>query len=237
MWSNKMNAKFLTCVAAGTILLATGATAQTTSGLSLEQSLCGQDTISQVIYFDYNNPQSAETLAQLQNIQNIINVCDVRDVTVTGHTDASGSAGYNQRLSLQRANGVRAQLVDMGLSGDLVSTVGAGETNLLLPTADGVKEALNRRVEVILRINPVAPPPVVEEVYVEPEPAPAPVVEPEPVIEPAAVVEPAPIALPPAPVAASGGLGTPVLLAAAAAAIGGVILIADDTSNDTPSSP
>ena len=71
-------------------------------------------------------------------------------ITVVGHTDTAGSADANQALSLKRANHIADALVDMGARREAIQTSGVGETDLAVPTPDGVKEAQNRRVVVTL---------------------------------------------------------------------------------------
>jgi outer membrane protein OmpA-like peptidoglycan-associated protein len=72
-------------------------------------------------------------------------------ILITGHTDTVGSHRYNQRLSMRRANAAKAGLVSEGISPGMITTVGKGETELLVQTADGVKEPQNRRAEVDLQ--------------------------------------------------------------------------------------
>ena len=67
-----------------------------------------------------------------------------------GHTDAVGSEKYNMALSLRRANAVKAALVELGIPADDISVVGKGKTDPLVPTKDGVREAQNRRVQILL---------------------------------------------------------------------------------------
>jgi outer membrane protein OmpA-like peptidoglycan-associated protein len=74
---------------------------------------------------------------------------NVSKITLTGHTDRAGSAAYNQRLSIRRAEAVKAELVRMGFNPNDVAVVGKGETDPLVPTADGVREPRNRRVEIV----------------------------------------------------------------------------------------
>lgn len=69
-------------------------------------------------------------------------------IQVTGHADRSGSDEYNRALSLRRANAVKAELVRLGLSDAQISVAGRGEAEPLVPTADGVREARNRRVQI-----------------------------------------------------------------------------------------
>ena len=71
-------------------------------------------------------------------------------ITATGHTDTSGPESYNMALSLRRANAVKNELVRDGVPADAIQVVGRGEANPLVPTADGVREPQNRRVEIVL---------------------------------------------------------------------------------------
>jgi OOP family OmpA-OmpF porin len=70
---------------------------------------------------------------------------------VAGHADRSGSAQYNQRLSQRRADNVAAELVRQGVPRNAIVVSAYGETRPLVPTADGVREPQNRRVEIVLR--------------------------------------------------------------------------------------
>jgi len=72
-------------------------------------------------------------------------------VSVTGYADRSGPADYNMALSLRRADAVRSSLVAGGVSADKITVAGRGESDPAVPTADGVKEAKNRRAVIILQ--------------------------------------------------------------------------------------
>ncbi len=72
-------------------------------------------------------------------------------IEVNGYTDLSGTAAYNQRLSVRRAQTVEAELVRDGVNRSEISIHGFGESNPLVQTAAGVREPQNRRVEIILR--------------------------------------------------------------------------------------
>jgi OOP family OmpA-OmpF porin len=69
-------------------------------------------------------------------------------IQVTGYTDASGSVGYNQRLSERRANAVADALARLGVARNDMMVSGHGKNDLRVPTADGVREPQNRRVEI-----------------------------------------------------------------------------------------
>ncbi|WP_084462401.1 OmpA family protein [Oceanibaculum pacificum] len=70
---------------------------------------------------------------------------------LVGHADRSGPTAYNQRLSMRRAETVRGALVQEGLTQGQIGVEARGETDPLVPTADGVREPQNRRVEIILQ--------------------------------------------------------------------------------------
>jgi len=70
-------------------------------------------------------------------------------VQVTGFTDTSGSADYNQKLSVRRANAVAAVLVQDGVPQNSMVVSGRGQNDLRVPTPDGVREPQNRRVEIV----------------------------------------------------------------------------------------
>jgi outer membrane protein OmpA-like peptidoglycan-associated protein len=75
----------------------------------------------------------------------------VPDVMVIGHTDAVGSNPFNDALSQQRAETVRAQLSRRGVAPESIQASGRGKRDLLIPTPDGIAEPRNRRVEIFVR--------------------------------------------------------------------------------------
>ena len=75
----------------------------------------------------------------------------VPDVLVIGHTDRAGTDAFNDALSRQRAEVVRRALVARGVAAENIVVVGRGEREPIVATADGVAEARNRRVEILVR--------------------------------------------------------------------------------------
>ena len=75
----------------------------------------------------------------------------VPDVVIVGHTDSVGSDAFNDALGMKRAETVRALLIGRGLSPGSVEVTSRGKRQLAVPTPDGVAEARNRRVEIIVR--------------------------------------------------------------------------------------
>ncbi len=72
-------------------------------------------------------------------------------IEANGYTDLSGTAAYNMGLSVRRADAVAAELVRDGVPKNIIYVKGFGETHPLVPTAPGVREPQNRRVEIILK--------------------------------------------------------------------------------------
>ncbi|MEM9838468.1 MAG: OmpA family protein [Pseudomonadota bacterium] len=102
-----------------------------------------------VVYFDLDSSRltpAAEAL--LRRRADEASDVDLVEVVVSGNTDTTGSAGYNQRLSQRRAEVVKDALVGFGIDVSKIRIRALGETNLARATADGVNEPLNRRTEV-----------------------------------------------------------------------------------------
>jgi outer membrane protein OmpA-like peptidoglycan-associated protein len=97
---------------------------------------------------DTLTPESAQFLAQ---VFGEVNRRPAAEVIVVGHTDRVGSDQQNDALSLQRAERIRVELVGLGVTGERIQTVGRGEREPLVPTADEVAEPRNRRVEITVR--------------------------------------------------------------------------------------
>jgi outer membrane protein OmpA-like peptidoglycan-associated protein len=73
------------------------------------------------------------------------------EIAVVGHTDREAPVEYNARLALRRAQAVRDQLVALGARPEAIEVRSLGEKDPLVPTADGVREPRNRRVEISVR--------------------------------------------------------------------------------------
>ena len=75
---------------------------------------------------------------------------DIRGIVLVGHTDTSGPTTYNDKLSVRRANSVRDALIARGVPAGLIRTEARGENDLLVKTADNVREPANRRAQITL---------------------------------------------------------------------------------------
>jgi outer membrane protein OmpA-like peptidoglycan-associated protein len=104
------------------------------------------------VYFDFDSwTLKAEQLKVLSDVIASARTGGQTNITIVGHTDTSGSADYNQRLSVRRANVVVEALVDMGARKAALHASGVGETDLAVQTEDNVKEAKNRRTVITLQ--------------------------------------------------------------------------------------
>jgi OOP family OmpA-OmpF porin len=102
------------------------------------------------VYFAWNRSWvGPQGVAILQQAAATFKAGGVVTVQVTGYTDTSGSARYNQRLSVRRARIVAHILAHMGVPWRAMTVAGRGENDLAVPTPNGVREPRNRRVTVV----------------------------------------------------------------------------------------
>jgi outer membrane protein OmpA-like peptidoglycan-associated protein len=104
-----------------------------------------------MVFFDWSKADLTDRARQIIGEAASARGQGVTRIEVNGFTDRSGPADYNMGLSVRRANAVAAELVRRGVPRNEIVTRGFGEENNLVPTADGVREPQNRRVEIILK--------------------------------------------------------------------------------------
>jgi iron complex outermembrane receptor protein len=105
---------------------------------------------SYLVFFDFNKSDLTLQATQIVGAAaKNAGPAHVTQLTVTGHTDTVGSDAYNMRLSRRRAESVAAELEKDGIPSSEIEIVAKGKRDLLVPTADGVKEPQNRRVQIV----------------------------------------------------------------------------------------
>jgi iron complex outermembrane receptor protein len=105
---------------------------------------------SYLVFFDFNKSDlTSRAVTIVDQAAANAGPAKVTQLTVTGHTDTVGSDAYNMRLSRRRAESVAAQLEKDGIPSSEIAIVAKGKRDLLVPTADGVKEPQNRRVQIV----------------------------------------------------------------------------------------
>jgi outer membrane protein OmpA-like peptidoglycan-associated protein len=76
-----------------------------------------------------------------------------RRVEIDGFTDSVGTDAYNEELSQNRADSVRAALLARGIDGTRITTQGFGKEYPVASNTDSGGRQLNRRVEVVIGSN------------------------------------------------------------------------------------
>jgi OmpA-OmpF porin, OOP family len=107
---------------------------------------------SYLVFFDWDKADLTDRAKSIvkEAADNSTRV-QVTRIEVNGYTDTSGTASYNQGLSVRRAHAVAAELVRDGVPQNVIAIQGFGDTHLLVSTGPGVREPQNRRVEIIIR--------------------------------------------------------------------------------------
>ncbi len=105
-----------------------------------------------LVFFDWDRAELSDRARQIvSDAAKASTHVQATKIEVNGYTDLSGTAVYNQKLSMHRAESVEAELVRDGVPAQEIAIRGYGEANPLVPTALGVREPQNRRVEIILK--------------------------------------------------------------------------------------
>jgi outer membrane receptor protein involved in Fe transport len=105
-----------------------------------------------LVFFDWDRADLTERARQIvATAASASTHVQTTRIEVNGYTDLSGTPAYNQKLSVRRAEAVESELVRDGVAKQEIAIHGYGESNPLVPTAKGVREPQNRRVEIILK--------------------------------------------------------------------------------------
>ena len=106
-------------------------------------------TLAADVLFDFDKAVlKSQGKSKLDDLANRIRGINLEVVIAIGHTDSIGSDAYNQKLSVRRAESVKAYLVSKGIEPNRVYTEGKGEKQPVASnkTKDGRQK--NRRVEI-----------------------------------------------------------------------------------------
>ena len=99
--------------------------------------------------FDTNKSDiKPNSRASLDDLVGKIGDLKLEVLVVTGHTDSTGSQAYNEKLSVRRAEAVKAYLVGKGMEANRIYTEGKGERQPVADNKTAQGRAQNRRVEV-----------------------------------------------------------------------------------------
>jgi outer membrane protein OmpA-like peptidoglycan-associated protein len=107
------------------------------------------------VFFDFNKSDlTPQAVTIVDTAAKNAGPAKVTEIDVTGHTDTVGSDAYNLRLSRRRAEAVATELEKQGIPSSEIAIFAKGKKDLLVPTADGVKEPQNRRVQIVFAGGP-----------------------------------------------------------------------------------
>jgi OOP family OmpA-OmpF porin len=103
-----------------------------------------------LVFFDFNKSDlTADARGIVDKAASNAQASHITQLEVTGYTDTVGSDAYNLRLSRRRAEAVSAELQAQGVPANEIAIYAKGKHDLLVPTADGVREPQNRRVQIV----------------------------------------------------------------------------------------
>jgi outer membrane protein OmpA-like peptidoglycan-associated protein len=112
---------------------------------------------SYIVFFDFNKSDlTPEAVSIVGQAAKNAGPAKVTEISVTGHTDTVGSDAYNMRLSRRRAEAVAAEFEKDGIPAGEIAIFAKGKRDLLVPTADGVREPQNRRVQIVYEGGPTS---------------------------------------------------------------------------------
>ncbi|MCF6208313.1 MAG: OmpA family protein [Ghiorsea sp.] len=86
----------------------------------------------------------------LARIKDALMLYPNRKISIEGHTDSSGDAKTNRKLSLQRAEAVRKFLTAAGMSASRIRALGFGEAKPIASNMYKKGRAMNRRIDIVI---------------------------------------------------------------------------------------
>ena len=122
--------------------------------ISIQRCQKSLDTLlsNKKVLFDFNKASiNKKSYALLNSVLKNIKACHVSHLEIEGHTDASGSTNYNQRLSDLRSASIKRYFVKQGFSKDKLRAIGYGESKPITSNSSHEGRAKNRRIEFIVK--------------------------------------------------------------------------------------
>ncbi len=116
---------------------------------AVESSLTREAGGAHLVFFPFDQANlTPVAMTVIDQVVKDLKTSTSRSLVIAGHTDSSGSDGYNETLSRNRAEAVAAALAKLGLD-QSVKVRWFGERQPRVSAPDGTREQENRRVEII----------------------------------------------------------------------------------------
>ena len=122
------------------------------SSIMLKKIEKGKSYVAEAVQFEYNKAYlTKQSLGILDGVVAMMKgnsrlVCEIR-----GHTDSTGDAAYNMKLSERRADAVKEYMIKNGISPERLSSKGFGAKEPIAPNTTDEGRSKNRRTEFIFR--------------------------------------------------------------------------------------
>jgi outer membrane protein OmpA-like peptidoglycan-associated protein len=107
-------------------------------------------TVGDVLFATGKAEVAAGGMRSIDKLADWLKKNPTRNLLIEGHTDNTGPEDFNQRLSQQRADAVRDQLVSRGVAADRITTKGYGPKYPVVANDTASGRQQNRRVEVVV---------------------------------------------------------------------------------------
>jgi outer membrane protein OmpA-like peptidoglycan-associated protein len=107
-------------------------------------------TLGDVLFESGQTDLAADARGNLEDVVELLQTEPDKRIRIEGHTDSTGPASVNLRISQQRADAVRNELIAMGISADRIQAIGMGEDFPIASNESADGRSRNRRVDVIL---------------------------------------------------------------------------------------